>query len=241
MAGPRVAGRVTVVGAAVTPGVGTYEVELQLDAPVRLQDGGAVASGCRGRDDHARAAPAVKLVPIEALLEGIPTARTSGRSARTAPPVRRDVRVAFSTRPRGDRERPRRRERIVTAARPICPKVARGAEREMRVPELAVKFPQLTIVLFLMAAALGVTALGSIPLAEGPDVPGLDVRRRRGLSGATPADLEQLVVDKLETHFNELDDLKSLKTSIEDGVAVITVEFESNTDPDRSTTRSCAR
>lgn len=103
----------------------------------------------------------------------------------------------------------------------------------MRVPELAVKFPQLTIVLFLMAAALGVTALGSIPLAEDPTFPVSTFGVVAVYPGATPADLEQLVVDKLETHFNELDDLKSLKTSIEDGVAVITVEFESNTDPDK--------
>ena len=102
----------------------------------------------------------------------------------------------------------------------------------MKISELAVRFPQLTIVLFLMAAALGLSALGSIPLAEDPTFPISTYAVVAVYPGATPADLEQLVVDKLETRFNELDDLKSLKTTIEDGVAVITVEFDASTDPD---------
>lgn len=88
-------GRVSAVGAAAEPGVGTYEVEIRLDEPVRL-GGGADASGLVAdvTITPARRA-AVKLVPVEALLEGdgdhahVWTLGTNGA------PLRRDVRVAF--------------------------------------------------------------------------------------------------------------------------------------------------
>ncbi len=103
----------------------------------------------------------------------------------------------------------------------------------MKLAEYAVRRPQLTIVLFLMAAALGLTALRTIPLAEDPVFPIPTYTVVAVYPGATPADMEQLVVDKLEGRFNSLDKLKSLKSSIEDGLAVITVEFETAADPEK--------
>lgn len=103
----------------------------------------------------------------------------------------------------------------------------------MRISEFAVRHPQLTIVLFLMAAALGVTSLRSIPLSEDPTFPISTYAVVAVYPGATAADMEQLVVDPLEETFNELDNLKSIKTTIEDGVAALTVEFEASTDPDK--------
>ena len=103
----------------------------------------------------------------------------------------------------------------------------------MKIAEYAVRRPQLTIVLFLMAAALGLTALSTIPLSEDPVFPVSASTVVVVYPGATPADMEQLVVDKLEARFNSLDDLKSLKTSIEDGLAVIDVEFDAKTDPEK--------
>jgi len=103
----------------------------------------------------------------------------------------------------------------------------------MRISEYAVKHPQLTIVLFLMAAALGVCALTSIPLSEDPVFPVSTCTVAAVYPGATPADMEQLVVDKLEARFNSLDGLKSLKTTIEDGLSVTVVEFDASTDPEK--------
>lgn len=89
-------GRVTTVGAAATPGVGTYEVELRLDAPVRLHDGGAAASGLVADVTITPARrQAVKLVPIEALLEGDSDRAHVWTLGADGAPVRRDVRVAF--------------------------------------------------------------------------------------------------------------------------------------------------
>ena len=97
----------------------------------------------------------------------------------------------------------------------------------------SLKRPQLTLVLFAMAAVLGLSALRSIPLGEDPQFPISTFAVVAVYPGAQPIDIEQLVVDPLEKRFNEMDDLKSVKTNIEAGVAVLTVEFESTTDPEK--------
>ena len=53
------------------------------------------------------------------------------------------------------------------------------------------------------------------------------------LPGATPADLERQVVQPLEARLKTIDDLKTTKTRIEDGVAVVQVEFTAGSDPAR--------
>jgi multidrug efflux pump subunit AcrB len=50
--------------------------------------------------------------------------------------------------------------------------------------------------------------------------------------GTIPLDMEKLVADPIEAAINELDDLRVIKTSIEDGLVVIRVEFLYGTDPD---------
>ena len=103
----------------------------------------------------------------------------------------------------------------------------------MRLAEFAVRRPQFTVVMFLMAAALGIHALLTIPQAEDPtfSVPTYTVVAV--YPGANPADLEQLVVDRLEDRLNQLDDVKQLRSEIQDGLATVTVEFEAAADPDK--------
>lgn len=103
----------------------------------------------------------------------------------------------------------------------------------MSISSYTVKHPQLTIVLFLMLAALGITSLRTIPLSEDPVFPIPAYSIVAVYPGATPIDLEQLVVDPVESKLNGLDEVKSIKTTIEDGVAVVAIEFESKSDPDK--------
>jgi RND family efflux transporter MFP subunit len=91
------AGRVAEVAAAATPGAGTYEVEVAVDAAGR-----ALASGLIGRVEIAPSArERLHMIPVEALLEAdddsatVFTVTADGRRARRVP-----VRVAFL---RGDR------------------------------------------------------------------------------------------------------------------------------------------
>ena len=103
----------------------------------------------------------------------------------------------------------------------------------MHVAEFSVRRWQFTLVLFAGLALLGVASLLSIPKAEDPTFPYPNFAVVAVLPGATPVDVERLVVDPLETRLDTLDDVKTMKTTIEDGVAVIQVEFTAGSDPAR--------
>ncbi|HET6339071.1 MAG TPA: efflux RND transporter permease subunit [Polyangiales bacterium] len=99
--------------------------------------------------------------------------------------------------------------------------------------EFAVRRWQFTLVVFIALIALGVNALFRIPKAEDPTFPLATFLVVAVLPGSSPADLERLVVDPTETKLKALDDVKHMKTEIEDGLAVIQLEFESGVDADR--------
>ena len=103
----------------------------------------------------------------------------------------------------------------------------------MKISELAVKNYQFTIVIFLLLLALGIYSYIKIPQAEDPEFPISIFPVVAIYPGASPTDIEQLVVDKIEKSLNELEDIQRIKTEINDGVALIVVEFYSYTDPDK--------
>lgn len=103
----------------------------------------------------------------------------------------------------------------------------------MKISELAVKNFQFTIVVFLMLIALGVYSFIKIPQAEDPEFPISIFPVVAIYPGASPTDIEQLVVDKVEKSLNELEDITKIKTEIKDGVAVVVIEFSADTDPDK--------
>jgi len=103
----------------------------------------------------------------------------------------------------------------------------------MRISEYTVKNYQFTIVIFLLLVALGIYSFLKIPQAEDPEFPIAIFPVIAIYPGASPADIEQLVVDKVEESLNELDDIERLKSEIKDGVAVIVIEFTSDSDPDK--------
>ncbi|MCX6256121.1 MAG: efflux RND transporter permease subunit [Bacteroidia bacterium] len=103
----------------------------------------------------------------------------------------------------------------------------------MKISESAVKNYQFTIVIFLLLVALGIYSFLKIPQAEDPEFPISIFPVIAIYPGASPIDIEQLVVDKVEKSLNELDDIVTIKSEIKDGVAVIVIEFSSDTDPDK--------
>jgi len=103
----------------------------------------------------------------------------------------------------------------------------------MKITELAVKNYQFTIVIFLLLVALGIYSFLKIPQAEDPEFPISIFPVIAIYPGASPSDIEQLVVDKIEESLNELDDILTIKSEIKDGVAIIVIEFTSDTDPDK--------
>ncbi|MCU0407658.1 MAG: efflux RND transporter permease subunit [Bacteroidales bacterium] len=103
----------------------------------------------------------------------------------------------------------------------------------MKISESAVKNYQFTIVAFLLLVALGIYSLVNIPQAEDPEFPISIFPVIAIYPGASPADIEQLVADRIEESVNELEDIIRIKSEIKDGVAVIVVEFSPETDPDK--------
>jgi multidrug efflux pump subunit AcrB len=103
----------------------------------------------------------------------------------------------------------------------------------MHIAEFSVRRWQFTLVVFVGVAALGVASLLAIPKTEDPTFPFPNFGIVAVLPGATPSDVERLVVDPLEARMKALEDVKSIKTRIEDGVAVVQVEFPAGTDPAR--------
>ena len=103
----------------------------------------------------------------------------------------------------------------------------------MHVADFAVRRWQFTLVVFLALVALGGSSLLTIPKAEDPTFPYPNFAVIAVLPGASPADVERLVVDPIEAELKALDDVKKLKTTIDDGLAVVEIEFTAGTDPAR--------
>jgi len=99
--------------------------------------------------------------------------------------------------------------------------------------EFAVRRWQFTLVLFLSFSALGYNALVGIPKAEDPTFPLPTFLIVGVLPGGSPKDIERLVVDPLEIELKALDDVKTLKSDIGDGIAVVQLEFRAGVDPER--------
>ncbi len=102
----------------------------------------------------------------------------------------------------------------------------------MRIPKLAIDNYQFTIILMIALVLSGIVSFVNMPRTEDPPVSKSGASVIVIYPGATPADLEQLVVDPLEEALNELEDLNQINSKMEDGLAVINAEFMIGTDPD---------
>lgn len=102
----------------------------------------------------------------------------------------------------------------------------------MKISELSVKNYQFTIVVFLLLVSLGIYSYLKIPQAADPEFPVTIFPVIAIYPGASPADIEELVVDKLEKSIKELEDIDRMTSEIEEDIAIIVIEFSPETDPD---------
>lgn len=100
----------------------------------------------------------------------------------------------------------------------------------MRISDFAVKNYQFTLVIFMMAVAVGLTTFFSMPRSEDPVIESPQFPVIVIYPGASPEDMEELVVDPMEEVIYGLEDIKRIKTEIKDGVAVLFVEYNYNED-----------
>ncbi len=103
----------------------------------------------------------------------------------------------------------------------------------MKITDFAVKNYQFTLIVFVMLAAIGFNSLMNMPRGEDPDFQSPQFAAVVIYPGASPKDMEELVADPIEKKLNELDDVKKIITRIDDGLAVVRIEFKYETDPDK--------
>jgi len=103
----------------------------------------------------------------------------------------------------------------------------------MRLLEFPVRRYQFTLVAFLCLIVMGWFAFASVPREEDPffKIPGFFITTI--YPGADPKDLERLVVKPIEDRLAELDDVKTIETTINDGMSFIAIEFLASADPDK--------
>ena len=99
--------------------------------------------------------------------------------------------------------------------------------------ELAIRRWQLTLVLFALLAALGFSALSSIPRAVDPHFPLPVVSILAVQPGADASEMEQTVAKPIEEVIQGLEDVKEVVSTSVDGSTVIRAEFDWSGDPDR--------
>ncbi len=102
----------------------------------------------------------------------------------------------------------------------------------MRLPKLALDNHQFTSVLIILLVLFGLVSFVTMPRSEDPMVTPAGSSIIVVYPGATPADMEELIVDPIEEVINELDDIKKLTSTAKDGLALIGVEFLTGSDPD---------
>lgn len=102
----------------------------------------------------------------------------------------------------------------------------------MKISDFAVKNYQFTLVIFLMTVAVGLTTFLNMPRSEDPVIDSPQFPVIVIYPGASPEDMEELVVDPLEEAIYALESIKRIKTEIKDGVAVMVVEYNYNEDVD---------
>jgi multidrug efflux pump subunit AcrB len=96
----------------------------------------------------------------------------------------------------------------------------------MKLPEIAINNRQFTIVLFLLVLMIGVNSFLTMPRTEDPPitVPGAIIKVV--YPGASPKDMEELVLKPMEEAINEIDDISKIKSTAVNNFAIIDVDFE---------------
>jgi multidrug efflux pump subunit AcrB len=102
----------------------------------------------------------------------------------------------------------------------------------MKISEYAVKNGQFTLVIFLMIIVLGLTTMLNMSRSEDPEMHSPFYTVIVNYPGTSPRDIEDRVVTPLEKTISGLDDIKRLRTSISNGVAVLRVEYKYNSNID---------
>jgi len=100
----------------------------------------------------------------------------------------------------------------------------------MKLPEISIKYHQFTNIIVLLLILTGISSYLSMPRSEDPLIqpPGGSVIAV--YPGASPADIEEIIIEPVEEAVNELEDVRYIEGHAEDGIGIVGVEFEPGVD-----------
>ena len=104
----------------------------------------------------------------------------------------------------------------------------------MTISDFAIKQPIVTVVMMLALVIFGIFALVSLDVDEFPDLSNPIVFVSVPYPGASPSQVEQEVVERMEEAFGALSGVDEIRSSSLDGFATITVQFAFSKDPDQA-------
>ncbi len=93
---------------------------------------------------------------------------------------------------------------------------------------------RLVILTVILMVIVGVASYMSIPRVLNPQINIPIVIVSTTLPGASPDDIESLVTVPVENSLNSLEDVKTMSSTSQDSVSVVTLEFESGVNPDKA-------
>ncbi len=102
----------------------------------------------------------------------------------------------------------------------------------MNISEFSVKNWQFMLVMFIGVVALGLNSLFNMPRGEDPEFFAPSFAIVYVYPGTDALDMEELVVDKVEKKLMALENVNNIKTNIDDGLAVVVIEYDYSEDPD---------
>ncbi|MGK0289980.1 MAG: multidrug efflux pump [bacterium] len=91
--------------------------------------------------------------------------------------------------------------------------------------KIAIQRPASIFILMVLIFFMGVNAYKSLPREDAPDIQIPLLIITVPYPGASPADVEALVINKLEKELQNLEYLKEMKSTSTEGAAIITLEF----------------
>ncbi|MEM9935315.1 MAG: efflux RND transporter permease subunit, partial [Bacteroidota bacterium] len=94
----------------------------------------------------------------------------------------------------------------------------------MRLPKLAIENYQFVLVIVLITLSTGLLSFFTMPRSEDPSLEFPFYNILAVYPGTGPEDMEELVADPIEEALNELEDIKTIDTKIEDGLIIMSVE-----------------
>lgn len=104
----------------------------------------------------------------------------------------------------------------------------------MKLPSLAIKNAQFTITIITLLVLVGIVSYLNMPRSEDPQFALPITVVEVVYPGASPSDIETLVVDLLEAEITDIENIKKIESEVRNGAARITVTFIYGTDAEAS-------